>query len=519
MSIAAAPALPFDPTSPFGPVERRPLSDVEEAATRALNLSPRPFFFDSIGQAVIDESLTAQFGAQFSGVSFGSFGVTGGAFPDRDVAELPASFAFIDPQRGGADFQVALVNPTGDDQSGSGFGLLSFDPASGQEIEETVDGDTERTQLFNGGFIFAPDDASLVTVGGDELFTIVGGSGDDSISGTGAFVSLLGQRGNDRLEAIDAFAATLTGGAGDDLIAVRQTEQAQINGGAGNDVIEIGNLVRTTGIIVDEFSGDDVVNIGDSAFGDILIGFQEGFSRDQASVTQIDADSFRITLVGEEGSLTINGVSDTAATSVTVAFGERTTFRNQIAQPTVNIIGNIIRPQLRESGFELDSAGNVRNGANGFPITQPGFGLQGPGAPVLSESGEPIFIRLTNLGAPSIDPSNGIPRIATETEIAESAAGRGIQLFENGDIRDADGRPITDEDNNILVLARDPDTDEIIFDADGVPFLQRLLLLNPDGTPATDSDGNQLFQQHTGEELSAFEFDPESEELNIDLLA
>lgn len=524
----------FDPTRPFGPTDRTPLTRVEEAVTRVLDLAPRPFFFDSIGTVQIDEDLQQQFGSDFSGVPFGSFGVTGSAFPNVAETDLPRSFAIIQQFEGQDPFRLALVNPTGEAQSGSSFGLLSFDPSSGQRISETIDGDVTRTQLFNGGFIFSEPsvgaseggsrltdlnarDFSRITVASDELFTVIGGADDDVITGTGAFVSFLGGAGDDRLEAIDAFAVTLTGGSGDDVIAVRQTEQAQINAGAGNDVIEIGNLVRTAGVIVDEFSGDDVINIGDSAFGDILVGFQEGFDRDQLRVERLDGDSFRVTLEGEEGSLTINGVRPGAAQSVTLAFGERNTFNNTIALAFENAAGQIVRPQLREPGLELDSRGDVVRNAEGFAQTQPGFGLEGPGQPILSEDGEPILIRLTSLGAVDVDAA-GIPRIASEDVIANTPAGRGIQIFENGDIRDSEGRPITDRNNNILRLSRDGDG-EILFDANGVPILERIILRDPTGAPATDPrTGEILFQQHTGEVISEFAFDPESDELNVDLL-
>lgn len=121
---------------------------------------------------------------------------------------------------------------------------------------------------------------------------VIGGSGNDVISGTGAAGSIYGGAGNDTLFSptnpynsytsggegndilIGGTAANpyLDGGAGNDILDARQTSGAQLVGGAGNDILLAGNGIYTH---LDGGAGSDIIVPGGGQFAEIYGGLAD----------------------------------------------------------------------------------------------------------------------------------------------------------------------------------------------------------------------------------------------------
>ncbi len=494
----------FNPNEVFAPMRRVPLSEIEQAVTTALSLTTPPFFFDSYGTIVLDESVTEAFGQDFGGQAFGNFSVTGSVFDLPDTA-LPSNLAFIDPESRN-DVQVVVFNDEGQERTSSGdaFSLVDVSGPTGQSsgVEAAAD------SFFDGGFVAAGEDGfTPVTVASNNVISLTGGASDNILSATGFAALLDGGAGNDRLEAIDAFVAQLNGGAGDDQIFVRQVEDVSIDAGAGDNTIEIGNLVRNAGVAINDFSGDTVINFGESNFGNTVIAFGRDFDRDQLNLTRIDRDSVRITLAGESGSLTINGLGDGPGfqEAVDLAFGEREIVVNLFAEsgfgvdldPSDDQPGPLIQQPLREPGLVRDASFRVVTDAFGRDLVQPGFGLEGPGTQLRNLSGDLLFQRLDTTGAPAFD-GFGNPLFTTETtQTINGSELSTIALFENGNVRSGTGNPAVSDTGTPLIVARD-ETGAIIYDFDGNPLLEQLVLIDLDRRDPAELTGAGVRLQNAG---------------------
>ena len=119
--------------------------------------------------------------------------------------------------------------------------------------------------------VHASDDLNTLFAPGE--VTILGGDGDDSLSGFG---TLSGQAGNDTLVG-GAFGQTIDGGDGDDLIfggggddlLLGGAGEDQFVGGAGTDTIDGGDDFDT--ILVRGTSGGDAIGVLQSAAGTLTV--------------------------------------------------------------------------------------------------------------------------------------------------------------------------------------------------------------------------------------------------------
>lgn len=542
--------------NPFQPIDPPQLSRVERAVRESFGFSSPPVFFDTIGTTVLDEETSQAFGSEFSGEEFGQYLVSDQVLnTERD--NVPASLFFVDPLRGGEDFSVRRLSDSGVFDVTSGSALL--DDEEGQRasrLEGVLNADSAsvgdtafdeggfRDEQFRGGFVAAPEGGTPITVGANDILQISGGEGADWFSGTGASISLFGAGGDDRLEVADVFATELSGGQGNDFISIRQAEQVQVSGGAGDDIIDVGNLVRSASVRIDDFSGNDLINLGDSNFGDTVISFSRDFDASQVNIRRPSATEVLVTLRGEEGSLRITGLDSDNQSSVLLAFGEESRVRNQFA-PSVDTVLGPQRPFLREPGVQIGADGNPIIVENGIRLAQPGFDQEGPGERLTTDRGEPLFIANVNLDPDDDDPlipstlpqflfdDNGLPTLLTGRDIEElrldnpGAVINTLEVFDNGNLRDPEGETITDNRGNMVTFLEDQFGNQV-FSESGRPILDRLPLIDTDADPAdnplnsnpsfatpltpletdpagaplfilTDNNGNIIFDDDTGQ--------------------
>ena len=147
-----------------------------------------------------------------------------------------------------------------------------------------------------------------VAVGG----TQIGGSGDDTLTGTEGNDSLIGRRGNDTLTG-NAGNDTLIGGNGKDFL-VGSAGDDLLDGGNGTDTLRggLGNDILTGGNRQDIFvfaSGEGIDTINDFELGTDKIGLTEGLTFGNLSFAGNEI------LIGSDVLAVLTGVNTTTLTA------------------------------------------------------------------------------------------------------------------------------------------------------------------------------------------------------------
>jgi len=150
----------------------------------------------------------------------------------------------------GKDQKVRIVLPNASDLDGSGVELIKFADGSSVSLEDLVANSklAPAPDVYRHGVLI--NSARVVTSARDnKLLPLVGGRGNDTLSGAG---EIRGMRGDDYISG-GVGDDVLWGGLGDDILS----------GGAGNDIYKYDGLGRD--VIVNTYGGVDGVDF--SEFG------------------------------------------------------------------------------------------------------------------------------------------------------------------------------------------------------------------------------------------------------------
>jgi Ca2+-binding RTX toxin-like protein len=137
---------------------------------------------------------------------------------------------------------------------------------------------------LNGGD-FLIFDGSAET---DGSFSVIGGRGDDAITG-GAFADTLsGGAGDDRLFTNQFGVYQLEGGNGDDSLFAAGGTYEVIDAGSGDDLVFMHSTVNTADLVLSGGRGNDLLDIGST-----VLGLAE-FSAASSDFERLQADGFTI---------------------------------------------------------------------------------------------------------------------------------------------------------------------------------------------------------------------------------
>lgn len=144
---------------------------------------------------------------------------------------------------------------TGEELSYDGSNLLE-----GTEGDDTLPSGQDRSLAPDTIHLLGGNDTAFVEV--NDITTVSGGDGDDSITATGVLNTLEGDAGNDTLTADDS--NRILGGEGDDVLnfthgSYDQGEEGVVNGGEGDDTINLraDALIDSEGL--NNFGGVDII--------------------------------------------------------------------------------------------------------------------------------------------------------------------------------------------------------------------------------------------------------------------
>ncbi len=257
--------------------------------------------------------------------------------------------------RGGAGNDT-LIGGIADDTLDGGSG--ADDMSGGQFGNDTADYSARTANLVIGlGSIADDGEAGEHDNVRADIETVIGGSGNDSISGTGRSEKLIGNAGNDTLRG--GFGDdTLDGGAGADLLdGGGGTGDAATNDGS-DTVINVENVTTTGGgadahldsgkLIVTGTAGADNINIlGDGSSVHVTINgaVDQSFSLSGFFVLQIDA-------LGGNDNIHIEGFS--------IGDGSGYIDLSAGAGDDVVLIKSVAFPRLAGYAFVRGDAGNDR---------------------------------------------------------------------------------------------------------------------------------------------------------------
>ncbi len=192
-------------------------------------------------------------GESAAGQSYVVFGKASGFADSIDLSTLGGSDGFRVSGVGNGDDSGYQVSAAGD-INGDGFDDIAVSSSRASPHDQTGAGETY--------VIFG---AKLV-VGGE---TFLGGSGDDTLTGTAAAETFIGGQGNDTIHGnggLDAF----SGGAGDDTIHLGASGDSavdfiKINGGSGFDTLVLDGSAMTLDLTVpgaDRIHGIERIDLG-----------------------------------------------------------------------------------------------------------------------------------------------------------------------------------------------------------------------------------------------------------------
>ncbi len=189
-----------------------------------------------------------------------TFGLIVQSSPDQPANEYlaAATFTIVDDDQS----SLATAFTDGDD-------WVWIDPIPGSATYDGLAGDDRATVNFSGqsqrvltvgitgGVAFRPDGGGYdVTLRNVENFIVIGGSGNDQLTGQAGDDVLIGNDGNDQLIG-NAGNDALSGGAGDDNLSGGDGIDV-LSGGAGNDTLAD---AAGSGGAIDGGSGIDVLNL------------------------------------------------------------------------------------------------------------------------------------------------------------------------------------------------------------------------------------------------------------------
>jgi Ca2+-binding RTX toxin-like protein len=254
------------------------------------------FLGDRDDQATIDPSVGGLLGADLEGEGGSdTLNLLGGPF---NFATLEGHGAF-GPPGGPADndvltggpFDEVIIGENGNDRLNGGGGQDQLD---GEDGDDTIDGGPGDDSLRGGGagngadrLIGGPGVDSLdfqgrglpvtITQNGDaddggsgegdnvgsDIETLIGGKGDDTISGGGVSNTIFGSFGDDVISGGAGADRTIQGNEGNDLLNGDAGDDVGISGGAGNDRVSggagndfiLGSFDEEPGIDDDELNG------------------------------------------------------------------------------------------------------------------------------------------------------------------------------------------------------------------------------------------------------------------------
>ena len=202
--------------------------------------------------------ITGESANDYSGYAVGSAGdINGDGFDDLLIGAKGADIGV------NTDAGKTYVLFGGLSIAGSGnLSLATLDGTTGFVLEGVAAGDSSGAAIGGAGdingdgfddlIVGAPNGgaagASYVVFGGDfrDTVTGLGGSGNDTLTGTFSPDILIGGLGNDTLIGAGGV-DVLRGGAGDDTLAIDDSTFRRIDGGAGTDTLQ----VRGAGVLLD----------------------------------------------------------------------------------------------------------------------------------------------------------------------------------------------------------------------------------------------------------------------------
>ncbi len=228
------------------------------------------------------------------GEAFVVFGQASGFAPSVDVEELVETQGFRIAGGGSAVSSAGDVN--GDGFADVIVGAPGADPRGVADAGESY-------VVLGGDFTAAVD--------------LLGGAGDDRLTGTDAGEIIFGAQGDDELLG-GGGDDLLNGGAGDDLLAIGDTDFRKLLGGSGTDTVRL------------DGSGDllDLTAIPDLFFHDVeridLNGDGNALALNRLEVLNVDDDSNTLTVFGDadnavSGALIGAEVTETTVGGVTFA--------------------------------------------------------------------------------------------------------------------------------------------------------------------------------------------------------